>query len=330
MEDTNKKIRQPNHISTARFSLSVMEMNIMYLIVDSLQKKLDNDFNSTYKEEQITIELSKIDKNNNYSRVKSAVKSLMTKSVEFVYNLPDSTKISESSTVIVSGYEHIKQTHYITIDVPAKISKFLCYIGGGYTAFQKTIAISLNSVYSKKMYELCCRFHDRGGYNNSILKFKEYLNITDKYKKISHLKSKVLETAKYELKLKADFYFSYSLSKERRSFNKISIKIHTNVAVNKKYIGFQQKTYSFVYTFLCRFFPTYIDNSALFYTDNLALNGTLETAKNRFQRLDDDISFGRKTKADVLNLLKKIILKELGAFKSSQKEKTTQLKLSGF
>lgn len=304
-------------------------MNIMYLIVDELQKKMNKDFYEEYTEEHITIELSKVDKNNNYSRVRDAVKSLMSKSVEFTYNIPNTTKIKEQSTNIVSGYEHIRKTHYITIDIPSKVSKFLCYIGGGYTSFQKTIAISLTSIYSKRMYELCCRFQDKGGYSNSISEFKFYLNITNKYEKISHLKSKVLEIAERELKQKADFYFSYSLKKTGRRYESISIKIHRNVAVNQKYIGIKQKTYSSVYQFLCRYYPTYVDNSALIYTDNLGSNGTLELANNRFLRLDDDISLGRKTKDDVMNLLKKVILKELGAYKTFKSEKTTQLKISG-
>lgn len=325
------KIRQPNHVSTARYSLSVMEMNIMYIMVDELQKKMSDDFNGDYVEEHITIELSRIDKNNNYSRIIKSVKSLMMKSVEFVYNVPNTSKIKERSTVIISGYDHVKKSQYITIDVPSKISKFLCFIGGGYTSFQKTIALSLNSVYSKRMYELCCRFNDKGGYSNSISQFREYLNISsEKYQKISHLKTKVLDVAERELQKKADFYFSYDLKKSGRKFTSISIKIHKNVKVNEKYVGIKQKTYKSVYQFLCRFFPTYIDNSALIYTENMASNGTLEKANDRFGRLDDHIALGLKTKEDVKNLLKTIILKELEGYKVDNNVKTTQLKLRGF
>ena len=330
--ETKDKIIQPNHISTARYTLSVLEMNIMYLIVDELQKKMQKDFNGEYKEEHIVIELSSIDKNNNYSRIKKAIKSLMTKSVEFVYNIPNSGKIIERCTNIISGYDYIRKSNSksITIDVPSKVSKYLCYIGGGYTAFQKTIAISLNSVYSKRLYELCCRWIDKGGYSNSITEFKFYLNISLKYNKISHLKSKVLEVAGDELKDKADLFFTYSLNKTGKKFTDISIKIHRNIKVNERFVGVRQKSYTEVYLFLNRFFPGYQDNSAQTYTDNISSYGSIEIARDRFIRLDDDISYGRKTKKDVQNLLLARILTELGALKNIEKLKTTQLKISGF
>lgn len=326
------KIKQPNHISTARYTLSALEINIMYLIVDELQNKMQKDFNGNYKEEHIVIELSSIEKNNNYSRIKKAIKSLMTKSVEFVYNIPETGKTMERCTNIVSGFDYVRKSNNkcITIDVPSKVSKFLCYIGGGYTAFQKTIAISLNSVYSKRMYELCCRWLDKGGYSNSIMEFKYYLNISTKYSKISHLRSKVLETAKNELENKADLFFTYSLNKTGKKITNISIKIHRNIKVNERFVGVRQKSYAEVYMFLSRYYPNYTNNSAQMYTDNISSFGAIEVARDRFVRLDDDVSYGRKTKEDVRNLLKARILGELGALNNHQNLKATQLKLSGF
>lgn len=292
---------------------------------------MKKDFNAEFEEIHLKLELKTIDKNNNYKRTLKAIKSMMLKSVEFAYNIPGTGKIKESTTNIVSGYDHIKNSHYVTIDIPSKVSKFLCYIGGGYTNFQVVIAISLSSIYSKKMYQLCCRWQDKGGfYNASIENFKELLNISNRYNKISHLKEKVLNKAKEELKDKADFYFSYKLTKTGRKITGISIKIHNNVEINQKYAGIRRETYSKVYFFLIRFFPAYIDNSARIYTDNISSAGKIETAKYRFDRLDDEIALGRKTSDDVKNLLKVIILKELGAYKNIKTQETTQLELNGF
>lgn len=325
------QIKQPNHVSTARYKLSVLEMNILYSIINELQKNMSKDFNTEFKENHLTLELNKIEKNNNYKRVIKAVKSMMLKSVEYDYNIPGTGKINESCTNIVSGYSHIKNSKTLTIHIPSEVSRFLCYIGGGYTNFQMAIAISLNSVYSKRLYQLCCRWQDRGGfYNSSIEDFKTMINISDKYKKISHLKLKVLDKAKTELKQKADYYFSYRLIKSGRKITSISIKIHSNVEINQKYVGVKQETYSKVYFFLSRFFPTYKDSSARLYADNIASYGAVETAKSRFDRLDDDITSGRKSNDDVRRLLQKVILKELGAYKNPKNLKTTQLKIGGF
>ena len=144
------------------------------------------------------------------------------------------------------------------------------------------------------------------------------------------MKSKVLEVAGDELKDKADLFFTYSLNKTGKKFTDISIKIHRNIKVNERFVGVRQKSYTEVYLFLNRFFPGYQDNSAQTYTDNISSYGSIEIARDRFIRLDDDISYGRKTKKDVQNLLLARILTELGALKNIEKLKTTQLKISGF
>ncbi|MDK2773343.1 MAG: RepB family plasmid replication initiator protein, partial [Flavobacterium sp.] len=74
-------IRKPNHISTARFTLSTIEYNIIYFIIDELMKSQSLDVNMVYSEQEIVIELKKIDKYNNYQRIKDSIKSLASKHV---------------------------------------------------------------------------------------------------------------------------------------------------------------------------------------------------------------------------------------------------------
>lgn len=326
-----EKIRQPNHVSTARFTLTVLEKNIIYIVIDELQKIMNKDFNEVYKEQEIKIELKKIDRNNNYSRIRKAIKSLASKQVEYQVIIPGGTgkseRIQENITSLVSGLKYEKQSQFISFMVPSSACRFFCYIGGGFTSFQKTIAISLSSVYSKLLYELCCRWVDKGGYSCSIDDLKVYLSISEKYSKISHFKQKVLDASVKELKDKADLFFSYSLQKEGRKFSKISIKIHKNAIDRGEYYGVREEHYAYVYAFLNRFYPNYINDKALKYTEALAEENNIDKGYYRFQRLDDDFTYGRKTKVDILNLLNQIILPELGVKIYTANPKTTQLKL---
>ena len=103
-------IKQPNHISTARFTLTVLEKNIIYTIIDELQKVMSMDLNQVYTEQEINIELKKIDKHNNYKRIKSAVKSLASKQVEFELRIPGKGKSERIQENMI--FKHWLQQYY--------------------------------------------------------------------------------------------------------------------------------------------------------------------------------------------------------------------------
>lgn len=313
-------IRKPNHISTARFSLSVIEYNIIYFIIDELTKSQSLDVNVQYSEQEIVIELKKIEKHNNYQRVKDSIKSLASKQIEYHINIPGgngkSEQIQENITSLISGIKYVRNSQYISFIVPSQACRFFCYLGGGFTSIQKVIAIGLSSIYSKALYELCCRWKDKGGYNCSIEDLKVYLSIENKYKQIAHFRQRVLEDSIKELKDKADLFFSYTLTKSDKKYDKISIKIHGNYKNKSGFSGVKEEHYRFVYIFLNRFFPNYKDSKALDYTEILIQQNNLEKAFYRFQRLDDELTSGLKTKKDIYSLLVNVILPELEVLKS--------------
>ncbi|CAA0229072.1 Putative replication protein Rep-3 superfamily [Tenacibaculum maritimum] len=313
MENSNK-IKQPNHVSTARFnySLTVLEKNIIYTIIDELQKIMSRDLNQKYINQRITVELKTLEQNRNYNRIKNAIKKLGSKHVEFDFTIPKTGKITGFSTSLISGLRHEYNSKFITLNIPEDACRFFCYIGGGFTSFQKTIAISLNSVYSKHLYELCCRWEDKGGYSCTIEELKIYLSISDKYNQIAHLRAKVLEQSKEELKKKADLFFTYSLIKVGRKYSKISFKIHRNTQGNEEYYGIREEHFIYVYNFLTRFFPNYVDNKARSYTDIITKDGYIEKAYYRFIKLEDQLEARYKTKTDIKNILIKSILPEFG------------------
>lgn len=313
-------IRKPNHISTARFTLSTIEYNIIYFIIDELSKTQSLDISKEYSEQEVLIELKKIEKNNNYQRIKDSIKSLASKQVEYHINIPGvngkSHQIQENVTSLISGIKYIRNSQYISFIVPSQACRFFCYLGGGFTSIQKTIAIGLSSIYSKALYELCCRWLDKGGYNCKIEDLKIDLSIENKYKQIAHFRQRILDDSIIELKEKADLFFTYTLSKSNKKYDRISIKIHGNYRNKSGFSGIKQEHYVFVYTFLNHYFPNYKDTKALDYTEILVKQNNLEKAFSRFQRLDDDFSNGIKTKRDIFNLLVNVILPELEILKS--------------
>lgn len=278
------------------------------------------DVNVEYSEQEIVIELKKIDKYNNYQRIKDSIKSLASKQVEYHINIPrgngKSEQVQENITSLISGIKYVRNSQYISFIVPSQACRFFCYLGGGFTSIQKTIAIGLSSIYSKALYELCCRWKDKGGYSCSIEDLKVYLSIENKYNQIAHFRQRVLDDSINELKDKADLFFSYTLIKSDKKYDKISIKIHGNYKNKSGFSGVKEEHYRFVYVFLNRFFPNYKDSKALDYTEILVNQNNLEKAYNRFIKLDDNHSDGSKKSKDIYNLLVNVILPELEIPKS--------------
>ena len=139
--------------------------------------------------------------------------------------------------------------------------------------------------------------------------------LDNKYKQISHLRTRVLEDSKRELEMKADIFFSYTLNKKGKTYQSISFKFHRNTEIKDQYRGVKSEQYIFVYNFLNRFFSNQMDSKALDYSESIANAGKIDMAYSRFLRLDDEFTAGIKTKDDIKNLLKIVILKELGVNK---------------
>lgn len=164
------------------------------------------------------------------------------------------------------------------------------FLGGGFTAYNKNIALSLQSVYAKRMYELCCRWKDKGFLRISIDEFRHMFCIEDKFNKISELRVNVLDLAQKMLTEYADLTFRYELKKENnsRSFNWLNIWITTDNQDTKDKAT--QKAYETVYNFL---YDLFRNSRAMEITDYIADNKELKRAAERIIRLRGDINSGR-------------------------------------
>ena len=305
----SKKIIQPNQVTKAKYDFSSVQKNVIYKIIGRFQSMMSKG-SVLMEEQKLTFKLKEIDPNRNALRVIKEIEKLYHKPIRYSLNT-DKGEANVLSTV-VSSVVHYPKTDEVTFIVPSYAMPFFCHWGAiGYTSYQQTVAISLKSKYSKRLYEYCCKWKDKGGFPLELKELREILNVENKFKQLGQLKQYVLEIAKKELKEHADVWFDYSLHKVggSRSFNEIRFKIHQNKPKSVKK-GEKGEHYSFVHRFLNHTYPTYSDGMAVLITDKLLETDQIKTAYHRFKKLDDELIEGKKKKEDIIRLTKHILRKD--------------------
>ena len=314
--DKSNSIIQPNRITYAKFNLTALQRNIIYLIIGKVQKHMtkENVINKDlFNNFVVTIDAETLIKSNNYSSVYEASKKLQKMLFEYDYIADDGRY--RKSAVFVTTIGQKKGSRYVDLTINKDAIPVLLYIGVGvgYTRFQKTIAISLKSVYAKRMYEFCNRWKDRGGFVITINEFKEMLSISDKYKSISDLRKRVLNPAKKELKENADVWFEYDLKKyNSRSYNMIEFKVFTQNPLEIPGKKNKSGIYIEVVNMLSLAYPISKDGTSAFIADRIKEKGKLDELYQKLRRLDNGLKNGKKTKLDVVKLIKHIIKTDYG------------------
>ena len=198
-------IIQPNSVTNARYDFTPLQKNIVYFILKELQilmskdKAINQDLFSNFI---VSIPVASLAGEKNHSKVIDAAKALMKQPME--YNYSQDEKMYTVATVLVHTAKHKHGSETVELYVPFDALSLLLYIGKGFTLYQLPIALGLKSKHSKRLYEFCCRWKDKGGYSMSVQELRQMLMIETKYKDINLLRKYVLDVARNELKHSAD------------------------------------------------------------------------------------------------------------------------------
>lgn len=307
-------IIQPNTVTNARYEFSKVQKNLLYHIIDKLQHRM-NKKNIGEVEEVFEIKIKQLNSDGHYDRIIKDLEEMRKKTVRYKITKDAKTWLVVTGLISAFKYEEDGNSDFnekkVKIYVSSPAIPFLCYIGSGFTVFQKTVALSLKSIFSKRIYELCCRWQDKGGFTMPLEEFREIMGVKNKFHTMSNLRRKVLDHAKKELLEHSDITFEYSLDRiKSRSFNFINIKINSNKIYKDPTKGNTSELYRKVYGYLCQVYPKYIDGTAIEITDKMAQNDQLRTFHERLERLDDDLTSGKLNGTEHFSRLVKKILKE--------------------
>lgn len=223
----NEIIAQSNKITEARYEFTKIEKRIIYKIIQEIRKKyVVGDIQSNlFNELVITLTFKDLNEvSENWKLVYKSIRSLKNKYYEF--DNDDEWLIIG----IINKAKHHKVKGLWEITVDREIVSQFVELAQKYTEYSLTVAMSLRSEHSQRLYEYCSQFRSSGGFKMKVQDMKEKMKITEKYSYYSGFKKKVLDVAHKELKElyndgQCDLYFEYSEKKNGRLVETLSFKV---------------------------------------------------------------------------------------------------------
>lgn len=317
MKGTN--IAQDNRLTSARYELSLLEKRIMYFIIKEVrnqfviqtdgQKDLFNDLIVKIKAKNLLDSSG----GNTARDIKKALKQLRLRSFEYNNGLDENDPDHKWFEVGFINYGDWEKGN-VEVQLSKKILPFLVELTKSFTEYSLTVAISLKSKWSQRMYEICSQWKNSGGVNLPVKELRRMFALEDKYQKYFGFKTKVIDVAHKELKElymagQCDLYFEYSELKEGRSVDTLRLKIISTDS-NKYVEASVEDTLYFIRTECKRIFETDTKPKNKNFIDNVMQNLILEPPllKHCYEKLNYTLK--NKPKEDHQKYLRAVFKKE--------------------
>lgn len=219
MKINNKDVIQSYILTAARYDFSVHEKRVLYRLVEMGQiqiegKKLNEGFSinkSLFGDYEVIMPTSaflKDEKDNNHSIVKKALSDLRNKTLEYedkeVWKL---IGIIEKPKFFKKGY--------VKFEVQPEIYEAILNFSKGFRKFELATAMSFDSVYTMRFYELLSGKNEPITYTIEDLKIM--FKVHEKYKLVADFMRRIVIPSKKELDEKAPFSFEYKQEKVKGS-----------------------------------------------------------------------------------------------------------------
>ncbi|CAM4105550.1 Plasmid replication initiation protein [Flavobacterium branchiophilum] len=235
-------IAQDNRLTTARYELSLVEKRVFYYIIKEVRKNYSIGRRDLFDNLVLNIKISDLAKDTNLNEreteVKKGLRSLRLREFEWDNGLHEKDEDYEWLVCGFINYATIKKG-VAEVEVSKKLMPFLVELSSQFTPYSLTVAMSLKSKWSQRMYELCQKWQGTDGFRMSIKDLRKSFVLEDAYKEYGSLKLKVLDVAKKELKKlydvgQCDVYFEYSEEKNGRSVETLRFKLFRKNTLNVK------------------------------------------------------------------------------------------------
>jgi hypothetical protein len=213
MKINNKDIIQSYIVTTAKYDFNVYEKRIIYRLVEAFQSlvkgqklegrlKVEKDLFGDYLITMPTAGFLANENDNNYSEVKKALIALESKSFEY------EDEREWELIRIIQNPKILKYANDVTFRINPKVFDALLNFSKGYKKYELATAMSFQSVYSMRFYELFSGQKKPITYTLDNLKIM--FKVEHKYKQNGDFIINTVDVAKKELDAKSPYSFTYT------------------------------------------------------------------------------------------------------------------------
>lgn len=204
-------IYQDNLITKARYEMTEAEKNIIYMVL--AQIKESDPANKLYR---VSVkEMAQImgSKELNFESYKQATSKLVTRLIECRNRLTN----NYLQVTFAASAEYLTGQGVIEIEISSKIRPFYVELSQQFTKLQLKSALSLKSVYAKRIYELLSMYKNMKNpkFTQDLHELKTMLGVIDSktgkdsYVSFGLFEKRVLDIAKKEINGQTDLIFNY-------------------------------------------------------------------------------------------------------------------------
>lgn len=204
------EIWQDNVLTLARYEMTEAEKNILYMVVAKVRK--EDPPTKMYQvsvKEMATLTGSDEFKFDTYKKATEKLVGRVFQTVLPSGNLLQATFFASAEYKIGTGI--------IELELSQKVRPFYVDLNQRFTKVQLVAAISLNSAYAKRIYELLCMYKNMPNktFRHNLNELKNMLGITDpktgddSYPTWTKFEVRVLEVATKEINGATDITFTY-------------------------------------------------------------------------------------------------------------------------
>jgi plasmid replication initiation protein len=209
MEKKDVTLWQDNLLTIARYDMTTLEKNILYMVMAQIKK--DDTAGNFYHVSAREI-MERVGERIDFVAFKKATKLLIGR--VFETTLPNGNLLQAS---FVSSAEYITGQGIIKIEISRQVLPFYLELKEKFTTFQLNAALSLNSKYAKRLYEMLSMYKAMPNktFTMSLVDLKKLLNVIDakgkdSYPSFTDFSARVLQPAEKEINTSTDIQFTHT------------------------------------------------------------------------------------------------------------------------
>lgn len=214
------KIAQSNALTNARYDFTLFQKRFLYQIIREVRRLYidSNDGNRTLFENlYLTVHPETLKECGNVTEVFRDAEALRQKTIYI------NREEEEVSVGWINYVKRIKKSGIYEIEVSKEILPELVEQARRFHTYELTVAITLKSVYSQRIYELCSQYknYQDGYFFRTLEELNKIFTLPKSYENYYLLKARVLEPSRKEIKAlydsgECDLYFDYREKDKKR------------------------------------------------------------------------------------------------------------------